>query len=155
MPWELPEVMDPDMARAGWQALQPLVRLEETIPHPSEDFLTVSALEMVWYMRNQLLRVADWAGMAHSLEIRVPLVDIVLLRQVAPLLATKYRPTKLDMAGTLATPLPPEVLNRPKSGFLVPVQRWLAAASGQGGGRGDHDWRMWAKAVYQHHTTTL
>ena len=155
MPWELPEVMDPDMARAGWQALQPLVRLEETIPHPSEDFLTVSALEMVWYMRNQLLRVADWAGMAHSLEIRVPLVDIMLLRQVAPLLATKHRPTKLDMAGTLATPLPAEVLQRPKSGFLVPVQRWLAAASGQGGGRGDHDWRIWAKAVYQHHTTTL
>ena len=154
MPWELPEVMDPDMARAGWQALQPLVRLEETIPHPTEDFLTVSALEMVWYMRNQLLRVADWAGMAHSLEIRVPLVDIVLLRQVAPLLATKHRPTKLDMAGTLATPLPAEVLHRPKSGFLVPVQRWLAAASGQGGGRGDHDWRIWAKAVYQHHTAT-
>ena len=152
MPWELPEVMDPDMARAGWQELQPLVRLEETIPHPAEDFLTVSALEMVWYMRNQLLRVADWAGMAHSLEIRVPLVDIVLLRQVAPLLAARPRPTKLDMAGTLATPLPAEVLNRPKSGFLVPVQRWLAAASGQGGGRGDHDWRMWAKAVYQHHT---
>jgi asparagine synthase (glutamine-hydrolysing) len=152
MPWELPEIMDPDMARAGWQELQPLVRLEETIPHPSEDFLTVSALEMVWYMRNQLLRVADWAGMAHSLEIRVPLVDIVLLRQVAPLLATKHRPAKLDMAGTLKIPLPTEVLNRPKSGFLVPVQRWLAAASGQGGGRGDHDWRIWAKAVYQHHT---
>ena len=152
MPWELPEVMDPDMARAGWQELQPLARLEETIPKPAEDFLTVAALEMVWYMRNQLLRVADWAGMAHSLEIRVPLVDIVLLRQVAPLLASRHRPTKLDMAGTLATPLPGEVLNRPKSGFLVPVQRWLAAASGQGGGRGDHDWRMWAKTVYQHHT---
>jgi asparagine synthase (glutamine-hydrolysing) len=155
MPWELPEVMDPDMARAGWQALQPLVRLEETIPHPGEDFLAVSALEMVWYMRNQLLRVADWAGMAHSLEIRVPLVDIVLLRKVAPLLATHYRPTKLDMAGTLATPLPPEVLHRPKSGFLVPVQRWLAAASGQGCGRGDHDWRIWAQAVYQNYTGTL
>jgi asparagine synthase (glutamine-hydrolysing) len=155
MPWELAEVMDPDMARAGWQALQPLVRLEETIPHPTEDFLTVSALEMVWYMRNQLLRVADWAGMAHSLEIRVPLVDIVLLRQVAPLLATRHRPTKLDMAGTLATPLPAEVLHRPKSGFLVPVQRWLAAASGQGDGRGDHDWRAWARQVYQHHISNL
>ena len=155
MPWELPEVMDPDMARAGWQALQPLVRLEETIPHPSEDFLTVSALEMVWYMRNQLLRVADWAGMAHSLEIRVPLVDIVLLRKVAPLLATKHRPTKLDMAGTLATPLPPEVLNRPKSGFLVPVQRWLATAMSPQGGKADHNWRGWAQAVYKHHTTTL
>jgi len=150
MPWELPEVMDPDMARAGWQTLQPLVRLEETIPHPSEDFLTVAALEMVWYMRNQLLRVADWAGMAHSLEIRVPLVDMVLLRRVAPLLASAHRPTKMDMAGTLVTPLPPEVLKRPKSGFLVPVQRWLAAASGQGSGRGDHDWRRWAQAVYHH-----
>ena len=155
MPWELPEVMDPDMARAGWQALQPLVRLEETVPQPSDDFLTVAALEMVWYMRNQLLRVSDWAGMAHSLEIRVPLVDIVLLRQVAPLLATKHRPTKLDMAGTLATPLPAEVLQRPKSGFLVPVQRWLAAASGQEGGRGDHDWRAWARLVYQHHISNL
>ena len=74
-------------------------------PQPAEDFLKVSALEMVWYMRNQLLRVADWAGMAHSLEIRVPLVDIVLLRKIAPLLASNHRPGKLDMAGTLADPL--------------------------------------------------
>jgi asparagine synthase (glutamine-hydrolysing) len=104
-------------------------------------------------MRNQLLRVADWAGMAHSLEIRVPLVDIMLLRQVVPLLATRHRPTKLDMAGTLAIPLPAAVLQRPKSGFLVPVQRWLAAASGQGSGRGDHDWRAWARLVYRHQTS--
>jgi len=53
------------------------VRLEESIPDAPEDFLKVSALEMVWYMRDQLLRVADWAGMPHSLEIRVPRVDIV------------------------------------------------------------------------------
>ncbi len=92
MPWELPEVMDPDLAQAGWEEPQPLVRLEETIPSSAADFLKVSALEMVWYMRNQLLRVADWAGMAHSLEIRVPLVDIMLLRKVAPLLASNRRP---------------------------------------------------------------
>jgi asparagine synthase (glutamine-hydrolysing) len=155
MPWELPEVLDPDMARAGWEELQPLVRLEETIPSAPEDFLKVSALEMVWYMRNQLLRVADWAGMAHSLEIRVPLVDIVLLRKVAPLLASRRRPGKLDMAGTLKTPLPAEVLQRAKSGFLVPVNRWLAEASGGASSRGDHDWRAWARLVYQHHTSTL
>ena len=152
MPWELPEVMDPDLARAGWEELQPLVRLEESIPNAPEDFLKVAALEMVWYMRNQLLRVADWAGMAHSLEIRVPLVDIVLLRKIAPLLATKHRPTKLDMAGTLSPPLPDAILKRAKSGFLVPVNRWLAAASGGASGKGDHDWRLWAQAVYKHHT---
>jgi asparagine synthase (glutamine-hydrolysing) len=152
MPWELPEVMDPDLARAGWAELQPLVRLGETIPDAPEDFLKVSALEMVWYMRNQLLRVADWAGMAHSLEIRVPLVDIVLLRKIAPLLASNYRPNKLDMAGTLATPLPDAVLRRAKSGFFVPVQRWLAADPSPRAGNGDHDWRAWARAVYKHYT---
>jgi asparagine synthase (glutamine-hydrolysing) len=151
MPWELPEVLDPDMARAGWSELQPLARLKETIPRTPVDFLKVSALEMVWYMRNQLLRVADWAGMAHSLEIRVPLVDIVLLRKIGPLLASAPRPGKLDMARTLKTPLPPEVLQRRKSGFLVPVSRWLASASPRLGNR-DHDWRAWARTVYQHHT---
>jgi asparagine synthase (glutamine-hydrolysing) len=153
MPWELPEVMDPDLARAGWEELQPLVRLEETVPHIPEDFLKVAALEMVWYMRNQLLRVADWAGMAHSLEIRVPLVDITLLRKIGPLLASNQRPGKRDMAATLANPLPDEVLNRPKSGFLVPVRRWLATASAQQGANEDHSWRVWARTVYKHHST--
>ncbi len=153
MPWELPEVMDPDLARAGWRELQPLVHLNETIPLIPDDFLKVAALEMVWYMRNQLLRVADWTGMAHSLEIRVPLVDIELLRQVAPLLATRHRPTKLDMVNRLVPPLPDEVLQRPKSGFLVPVNRWLASTVSSQGGKGDHDWRLWAKVVYQYQTT--
>jgi asparagine synthase (glutamine-hydrolysing) len=153
MPWELPALMDPDMARAGWQELQPLARLEETVPRLPEDFLKVSALEMVWYMRNQLLRVADWAGMAHSLEIRVPLVDITLLRKIGPLLASDQRPGKLDMAGTLENPLPDEVLKRTKSGFLVPVRRWLDSTSSQKGFNWDHNWRSWAQTLYKHHTT--
>ena len=128
------------------------MRLEESIPDAPEDFLKFSALEMVWYMRNQLRRVADWAGMAHSLEIRVPLVDIVLLRKIAPLLASKYRPGKLDMARTLSTPLPDAVLKRAKSGFFVPVQRWLAATPSPRFGSRDHDWRAWAQLVYRHHT---
>ena len=32
MPWELPEVLDPDLVREGWRQLQPLARLEETVP---------------------------------------------------------------------------------------------------------------------------
>ena len=62
MPWELPEIMDGEMARDGWQILQPLLRLEETIQGIGSDHLKISALEMNWYMRNQLLRDADWAG---------------------------------------------------------------------------------------------
>jgi asparagine synthase (glutamine-hydrolysing) len=105
-------------------------------------------------MRNQLLRVADWAGMAHSLEIRVPLVDMTLLRKIGPLLASDHRPGKLDMAATLENPLPDEVLQRTKSGFLVPVNRWLATASSPNTFKSDHNWRSWAQTVYQHHTST-
>ena len=42
---------------------------------PQSALAKVAALETSLYMRNQLLRDADWAGMAHGLEVRVPLVD--------------------------------------------------------------------------------
>jgi asparagine synthase (glutamine-hydrolysing) len=152
MPWELPEVMDPDLAREGWQELQILVRLKETIAGISSEYLKVAALEMVWYMRNQLLRDADWAGMAHSLEIRVPLVDIVLLRKIAPLLASSPRPTKRDMAAVPQKPLPDEVLHRAKSGFYIPVREWLAQTETFKTKRHLRGLRAWAQLVYQYQT---
>ena len=109
------------------------------------DHLKVSALEMSWYMRNQLLRDADWAGMAHSLEIRVPLVDIQLLRAVAPLLASSVPPTKRQMANTPRRPLPQAVLARRKTGFSVPVREWLMQA--QPGGPRERGLRGWARQI--------
>ena len=76
MPWELPHLLDRDLARAGWRTLEPMLRLEATVKDISSERLRIAALEMTWYMRNQVLRDSDWAGMAHSLEIRVPLVDL-------------------------------------------------------------------------------
>jgi len=152
MPWELPEVLDPDLAREGWQELQPLVRLEETVRGLKGSYMRVSALEMTWYMRHQLLRDSDWAGMTHSLEIRVPLVDLELLRQVAPLLALKERPSKLDMARTPDQPMPPEVLHRGKTGFSIPVPQWLAEAEDHKEFSRQRGLRGWAQLVYRHHT---
>ena len=54
----------------------------------ANDFAKVLILESSRYLRNQLLRDSDWAGMAHSLEIRVPLVDAVLTERIAGLAAT-------------------------------------------------------------------
>src|SRR6185369_13190272 len=101
MPWELPRLMDPDMARAGWRDLQTMARLEETsagIGGSAGDRMSVSALEMCWYMRNQLLADADWAGMAHSLEIRVPFADVRLLEAAGPWLAAHPSLTKSQLA---------------------------------------------------------
>jgi ADP-heptose:LPS heptosyltransferase len=48
-----------------------------------------------------------------------------LLRDIAPLLAREPHPAKQDMALTPSSPLPAAVLNRPKTGFGIPVRRWL------------------------------
>ncbi|MBR9973706.1 asparagine synthase (glutamine-hydrolyzing) [Magnetospirillum sulfuroxidans] len=125
MPWELPQVMDPEMARAGWRDLQPRLALAETIEGIDNPRLAVSALESAFYMRNQLLRDADWAGMAHSLEIRVPLVDTVLLSQVVSLVKAGKPPSKLDMAACARPVLPDAVLRRRKTGFFVPIAQWM------------------------------
>ncbi|OAN49212.1 asparagine synthetase B [Paramagnetospirillum marisnigri] len=138
MPWELDQVMDPDMAAAGLEALSPRLRLAEAAEGMADDLLAISALEMQFYMRNQLLRDADWAGMAHSLEIRVPLVDTALLRGVLALHAGDRAPTKRDMALCAAPALPESILNRPKTGFSVPVAQWL----------GETSLRGWARRVY-------
>jgi asparagine synthase (glutamine-hydrolysing) len=148
MPWELPRLLDPDMVRQGWAALQPLLRLDDSTHNLMRDRTRLTALEIDFYMRNQLLRDADWAGMAHSLEIRTPLVDAELLRRLAPLLAGAQPPSKLDMAR--ATPLARmhDVLARPKTGFTVPIRDWLMASAAHPSK--ERGLRGWAKEVFRH-----
>ena len=146
MPWELPSILDEDMAREGWRELGSITRLESTVQDIENQHLKVSSLEMSWYMRNQLLRDADWAGMAHSLEIRTPLVDIQLLRDVAPLIAACGRLSKLDVARTLRRPLPRSILERPKTGFSIPVREWLLEPEARK--YGDRGLKGWARKVY-------
>ncbi len=158
MPWELPDLLDPEMVREGWRELQTFVRLDETLDGIRSPRLKVSALEMSWYMRHQLLRDSDWAGMGHSVEIRVPFVDVELLHQIGPLLASEHPPTKQDMARTPSSQLPAPMLQRPKTGFQVPVRNWLLARSKyerlQEGHYGrNRGLRGWAREVYAHFAT--
>lgn len=138
MPWELDRVLDPDMARAGLEELAPRAELNGAVAGIGPDRLKVSALETMFYMRNQLLRDSDWAGMAHSLEIRTPLVDIGLFRAVLPLLLGEGAVGKRTMAAAARPPLPRQVLDRAKTGFFVPVAQWL----------GESSLRGWARTVH-------
>ena len=146
MPWELPDVLDGDMVREGWKELQTLSRLEETVSGINNSRPKVSALETAWYMRNQLLRDADWASMAHSLEIRTPLVDWRLIQGLAPMLVSQNPPSKSEFARTPTMSLPKEVRIRDKTGFCVPVREWIMWREGSSQSRG---LRGWAKVVYQ------
>jgi asparagine synthase (glutamine-hydrolysing) len=144
MPWELSGLMDEEIIREGWAALDLRHCLAESCKGVVSSRLKIAALEMQWYMKNQLLRDADWAGMAHSLEIRTPLVDVELFRRLLPLLANNHPPGKRDMALTPAKSLPTAILGRTKTGFFIPVREWL---SDEPGSR-KRGLRGWARAVY-------
>jgi len=133
------------MARDGWDALRCHAQLDETtrgIPH---DRLAITALEMSWYMRHQLLRDTDWASMAQSLEVRVPFLDVPLLREVAPWLAAYPDLKKPAVAHAAAPRLPHALLQKPKTGFSVPVRDWLLGDTAE---RPERGLRGWARYVH-------
>lgn len=147
MPWELPQFLDPDMVRAGWRELQPLLLLQESLGSLRHSRSRVTALESCWYMRHQLLRDSDWASMAHSIELRVPFVDLEFLRRIAPMLASAQPPGKQDMARTPLQQLPVAIMSRPKAGFITPLRDWLHTGEQPPHlGRG---LRGWTQQVYQ------
>ncbi|MBS1722247.1 MAG: asparagine synthase (glutamine-hydrolyzing) [Armatimonadetes bacterium] len=146
-PWELPGLLDPDMVREGWSDLKTVSNLEDLVLPLKGDRAKVSVLEASTYMRNRLLRDSDWAGMAHSLEIRVPFVDVGFIRAVAPMFGTEFEPTKADLAQVPKKPLPEEIVNRPKTGFNFPVREWLLGQKPEAGS--ERSLRGWARLVHQ------
>lgn len=150
LPHELSNILDPDTVRIGLRRLKPLARLRETMdPAPSSAASKVAALESANYMRNQLLRDADWAGMAHSLEIRTPLVDFELLKALSPI-TPNLTPSvgKRALAAAPSTPLPASIMDRSKTGFFVPTGRWVAAASPDTATSKGTASRAWAREVF-------
>lgn len=93
---------------------------------PSDPVLALAQIESMTYLRNQLLRDSDWASMAHSVELRTPLVDAHLLKRLAPLLGQFRKfPNKTLLALAPAKPLPQEIITRRKTGFGIPVKIWI------------------------------
>src|SRR5207247_3000278 len=142
---ELPELLGEEIAREGLARLDPLRLIERAVtPDPGNAFARVAALESSLYLRNQLLRDMDWASMAHSLEVRVPLVDAHLLRKLAPALVTRKERGKQLLAAAPRPPLPAEVRERRKTGFTLPINEWLREE-----GRVEFGKRSWARKVYE------
>jgi len=91
-------------------------------------FTAVSVLEMRTYMAQTLLRDTDSVSMAHSLEVRVPLLDHVLAELVLKLPAVaKTRPNanKALLIESVRDLLPEEILSQPKRTFTLPWEIWL------------------------------
>jgi asparagine synthase (glutamine-hydrolysing) len=135
MPWELPNLLDRDVLETGLRRLAPLQRVARELRGGRwlDGFDRVSVLETALYMRNQLLRDADWAGMAHSIEIRVPYVDNFFLAALPPGVLLAGVNAKESVADIPRVPLPAASRNRSKTGFVTPIGGWIrdsAAATG-------------------------
>jgi asparagine synthase (glutamine-hydrolysing) len=149
LPAEVDRILDPEFAAAGLRDLATGDALRATVGRLGTDRFRVSALEMSWYMRGQLLRDTDWASMAHSLEVRTPFVDRVLLETAAPLLAGRDPPPKKALLEAGDEPHFRALANKPKTGFAVPVTQWLTA--GATAHRDEYGPRSWSRTVFDAH----
>lgn len=138
---ELPSVM----GKATELALHPMNWISEAAGSlPTDPRLVMAQMESLFYLRNQLLRDSDWASMAHSVELRTPLVDAHLLRCLSPYLA-RFRdyPNKSLLSGAVHPALPEAVTRRTKTGFGVPMDAWQSQSVSTKTGQS----RQWAKHV--------
>jgi asparagine synthase (glutamine-hydrolysing) len=183
LPSELPRIIGGELAREGLRRLQPMRHLVDGLSAPCEarlkpcrtacapgaeglraarpdgrftSFSTVAALDATFYLRNVLLRDTDWASMAHSLEVRTPLVDRTVLEKLAPLLrAATGIDRKQLLAASPSKSLPAAVVRRAKTGFFTPVPAWQrrlpqfqAELREHGGARDQDPWnRPWSRVV--------
>ncbi|MFT4517664.1 MAG: asparagine synthase (glutamine-hydrolyzing) [Halioglobus sp.] len=109
-------------------------RSVETFNHhaqrsPTDDPLSmIQYLDMKTYLVGDILTKVDRASMAHSLEVRVPLLDHEFVEWVSGLpVSDKLRGAegKYILKKSLEPHLPHDVLYRPKMGFGVPIGNWF------------------------------
>jgi asparagine synthase (glutamine-hydrolysing) len=95
---------------------------------PEPGIAGLQRLDVATYLPGDLLLKADLASMAHSLELRSPLLDHEVLTLGVSLpdaLRTNGRTGKVALRRAFADRLPARVAGRGKTGFGVPLGRWF------------------------------
>ena len=108
--------------------------VEEVFEHhaqrsPTDDPLSlIQYLDMKTYLVGDILTKVDRASMAHSLEVRVPLLDHKFVEWVSGIPShykLRGQEGKYILKKSLESHLPDSVLYRPKMGFGVPLGKWF------------------------------
>jgi asparagine synthase (glutamine-hydrolysing) len=88
----------------------------------------IQYIDLKTYLVGDINTKVDRASMAHSLEVREPLMDHLLVEWLATLpssLKLRGREGKFFLKKAMEPSLPRDVLYRPKMGFAVPLSRWF------------------------------
>ena len=111
----------------GYDALQVFER--HAAAAQTDDALSlIQYLDLKTYLVGDINTKVDRASMAHSLEVREPLMDHPLVEWLATLpreLKVRGREGKFLLKKAMEPHLPAQVLYRPKMGFAVPLERWF------------------------------
>jgi asparagine synthase (glutamine-hydrolysing) len=86
------------------------------------------------YLPDDLAVKMDRMSMAHSLEVRSPFLDTALVEYLFAIPASRkvgMRRLKPLLRRAFWPMLPPEIWNRPKHGFGVPMGRWMSGELGE------------------------
>jgi asparagine synthase (glutamine-hydrolysing) len=96
---------------------------------PTRDPLSlIQYLDMKTYLPGDILVKVDRAAMAHSLEVRVPILDYTFVdwaSGIQPGLKLKGDEGKWIFKKSLEKTLSDDILYRPKMGFGVPIVHWF------------------------------
>jgi asparagine synthase (glutamine-hydrolysing) len=115
-------------ATAAFDTATPLIESLRRIPAERDALQRMLFLESRHFLADHNLNYADRAGMAVGVEIRVPLLDLDLVRfatRVPAALKQQGRVGKAIFKRAMEPYLPHDVIYRPKSGFGAPLRRWL------------------------------
>ncbi len=112
---------------AGYNARE--VFEEHARKAPSDNPLSlIQYLDMKTYLPGDILTKVDRASMAHSLEVRAPMLDHQFIEWASGLpsdLLLRGRQGKYLLKKALEPHLPHDILYRPKMGFAVPLSSWF------------------------------
>jgi asparagine synthase (glutamine-hydrolysing) len=111
----------------GYHALEVLRSHAKDAP-TADPLSLVQYLDIKTYLPGDILVKVDRASMAHSLEVRVPLLDYTFVDWVAglpPDYKLRGQEGKWIFKKSLESRIPEDILYRPKMGFAVPIASWF------------------------------
>ncbi len=129
LPEEVERLVDPDLLAAAG-SYRPIERFRAIDERRGlkDPLFRIRAIDLETWLSDDILAKVDRASMAHSLEVRVPLLDHHMV-EFASTLPSRHLihggSGKAVFKAAVERSVPREILDRPKHGFDLPVEAWL------------------------------
>jgi asparagine synthase (glutamine-hydrolysing) len=117
-----------DQRLHGYHPMSVFETAHQSFKGSTDDFDYIQHLDLSTWLSGDINVKADRTSMAHSLEVREPLLDHKLMEWAASLpqaLKVSATGAKLILKNHARNLVPKEVIDRPKQGFSVPMQAWF------------------------------